>query len=42
MLEKQQQRIGDNNFWDLRPRLLSIDEASLLARRKLDAMIEAE
>jgi vanillate O-demethylase monooxygenase subunit len=42
MLEKQQLRIGNNDFWDMQPRLLSIDKAAVMARRKLDAMIEAE
>lgn len=42
MLEKQQARIGNDDFWSLKPRLLSIDEGSVRVRRKLDALITAE
>jgi vanillate O-demethylase monooxygenase subunit len=42
MLELQQKRIGDADFWSLQRKLLSIDKAAVLARRKLDAMIEKE
>ncbi len=42
MLEAQQARIGDRDFWDLRPMLLSIDAGAVRARRKLQRLIEAE
>jgi vanillate O-demethylase monooxygenase subunit len=42
MLEKQQQRIGEAEFWDLQPVLLRIDGASTRARRLLEARIAAE
>ena len=42
MLEKQQARMGNADFWQLKPTLLSIDEAAVRARKKLDALIEAE
>jgi vanillate O-demethylase monooxygenase subunit len=42
MLEKQQQRIGDADFWSLRPRTLSIDKGAVWVRRKLESLISAE
>ncbi len=42
MLEKQQARIGENDFWSLSPVLLSVDAAAVRARRKLKQLIEAE
>ena len=42
MLEKQQSRIGNQDFWGLKPRMLVIDKAAVQARRKLDAMIKQE
>ncbi len=42
MIELVDQRMGDTEFWDLRPVLLSIDNASVRARRRLQALIKAE
>jgi vanillate O-demethylase monooxygenase subunit len=42
MLEKQQLRIGDADFWALEPILLSIDTAAVRARRKLQQLIAEE
>ena len=42
MLEKQQARIGDADFWSLKPLLLPIDAAGVQVRRKLEQMIAAE
>jgi phenylpropionate dioxygenase-like ring-hydroxylating dioxygenase large terminal subunit len=42
MLEAQQQRIGQADFWDLKPILLKIDAAAVKVRRRLDDMIAAE
>lgn len=42
MLEAQQQRIADADFWSLKPVLLVGDAGALRARRKLDALIAAE
>jgi len=42
MIELVDQRMGDNEFWSLRPVLLSIDNASIRARRRLQALMEAE
>lgn len=42
MLEKQQARMGTDSLWDLKPLLLSIDNAAVRARRQLDALIAAE
>jgi phenylpropionate dioxygenase-like ring-hydroxylating dioxygenase large terminal subunit len=39
MLEKQQARIGDADFWDLKPILLPVDAAAVRARRKLANLI---
>jgi vanillate O-demethylase monooxygenase subunit len=42
MLERQQARIGDQDFWTLEPILLSVDVAAVRARRKLRELIDAE
>ena len=42
MIELQQSRIGDNDFWDLKPILLRTDEGAVRVRRKLDEMIRRE
>ncbi|WP_347270943.1 aromatic ring-hydroxylating dioxygenase subunit alpha [Rhizorhabdus histidinilytica] len=42
MLEKQQQRIGDADFWSLKPLLLPVDSGAVQVRRKLEALIEAQ
>jgi phenylpropionate dioxygenase-like ring-hydroxylating dioxygenase large terminal subunit len=42
MLEKQQARIGDRDFWSLSPVLLPVDAAAVRARRKLKQLIDAE
>lgn len=42
MLEKQQVRMGTADFWSLSPALLKVDLGAVRARRKLEALIEAE
>ena len=42
MLEAQQSRMGDGDFWDLKPALLSIDSGAVAARRRLEQMIAKE
>jgi vanillate O-demethylase monooxygenase subunit len=42
MLEAQQRRIGEHDFWDLKPALLSIDAGAVAVRRKLEDLIEKE
>jgi phenylpropionate dioxygenase-like ring-hydroxylating dioxygenase large terminal subunit len=42
MLELVQERMGNEDFWALAPRLLPVDEASVRVRRKLRKLIEAE
>lgn len=42
MIEAQQRRIGSRDFWAMKPLLLKTDAAAVLARRKLDALIERE
>ncbi|HKT72573.1 MAG TPA: aromatic ring-hydroxylating dioxygenase subunit alpha [Steroidobacteraceae bacterium] len=42
MIEAQQSRVGDEDFWDLNPILLRIDEGAVRVRRKLADMIRAE
>lgn len=42
MIAAQQTRIGDSTFWDLKPKLLRIDEGAVAVRRRLDALIAAE
>ena len=40
MLEAQQRRIGNSDFWSLQPVLLQSDAAAVRVRRKLDALIQ--
>jgi len=42
MLEKQQSRIGEQDFLAMKPALLPVDAAAVRARRKLEQMIAAE
>jgi vanillate O-demethylase monooxygenase subunit len=42
MLEKQQQRMGTDDLWALKPVLLGVDTAAVQARRMLDRLIEKE
>lgn len=42
MVEAQQQRMGDAEFWSLRPILLQIDAAGVKVRRRLEALMAAE
>ena len=42
MLEKQQARIGEADFFDLKPALLGVDTAAVRARRKLGQLIQAQ
>lgn len=42
MLAAQQTRIGDADFWGLKPVLLPIDSGAVLVRRQMDALIAAE
>lgn len=42
MIEAQQRRIGERDFWDLKPLLLKTDTAAVLTRRKLDTLIAQE
>ena len=42
MLEKQQQRMGTDDLWALKPVLLGIDSAAVQARRLLDRLIANE
>lgn len=42
MLEAQQQRIGQADFWSLKPVLLPGDAGAVRVRRKLDALVLAE
>jgi vanillate O-demethylase monooxygenase subunit len=42
MIDAQQAMVGDADIMDLRPGLLSIDKAAVLARRTLDRMISAQ
>ena len=42
MIAAQQARIGDADFWSLRPALLKIDRGAVLVRRRMDALIAAE
>lgn len=39
MLEKQQQRMGTDDLWSLKPVILGVDNAAVQARRMLDRMI---
>ena len=42
MLEAQQSRMGERDFWDLKPALLSIDSGAVAVRRRLEQMIAKE
>jgi phenylpropionate dioxygenase-like ring-hydroxylating dioxygenase large terminal subunit len=42
MLEKQQQRMGTDDLWSLKPVLLGVDNAAVQARRVLDKLIAIE
>lgn len=42
MLERQQERVGTADLWSLQPVLLSVDNGAVRARRRLQALIEAE
>ena len=42
MIEKVAMRMGEREFWSLRPMLLSIDGASARVRRRLERLIAAE
>ena len=42
MLEKVQERMGDAEFWSLKPRMLPIDAAPVAVRLRLRKLIEAE
>ena len=42
MIERIQARMGDADFWSLKPLLLPIDRASVQVRRRLRSLIEDE
>jgi hypothetical protein len=42
MIAAQHERIGDADFWSLKPALLRIDEGAVKVRRRMDALIAAE
>jgi vanillate O-demethylase monooxygenase subunit len=42
MIAAQQDRMGDADFWDLKPLFLRIDEAPVRVRRRLESMIAKE
>lgn len=42
MIHAQQQAIGKNNFWDLKPVLLSVDAGPVRMRRTLEKMVKQE
>lgn len=42
MLEAQQARIGDREFWSMGPMLISVDNPAVRARRRLERLIAAE
>lgn len=42
MIDAQQNRMGDTDFWELKPVLLRIDEGAIRVRRRLDTMIDRE
>ena len=42
MIELVDERMGDREFWSMRPVLLSIDGASVRARRRMQALMDAE
>jgi len=42
MIEHVASRMGEADFWSLKPVLLPVDRGAVLVRRRLKAMIEAE
>lgn len=42
MIAAQQERLGDADFWSLKPALIRIDEGAVRVRRRMEAMIAAE
>ncbi len=42
MIAAQQDRMGDADFWSLKPALLKIDRGPVMVRRRMDTMIAAE
>lgn len=42
MLEAQQERMGDRDFWSMHPALLSIDGPAVRARRRIQQLIAGE
>jgi phenylpropionate dioxygenase-like ring-hydroxylating dioxygenase large terminal subunit len=42
MIEQVQARMGEEDFWALKPVLLPVDRGAVLVRRRLKALIEAE
>ncbi|WCM25016.1 aromatic ring-hydroxylating dioxygenase subunit alpha [Sphingomonas sp. QA11] len=42
MIAAQQQRMGDRDFWSLRPALLRTDEGAVKVRRRMDELIARE
>ena len=42
MLEAQQRRIGNEEFWSLKPVLLPSDAGAVRVRRRMDALVKAE
>lgn len=42
MIEMVQQRMGTKSFWDLKPRLLGVDEGAVRVRRQLQQLIASE
>jgi vanillate O-demethylase monooxygenase subunit len=42
MIAAQQARMGEADFWSLKPALLRIDEGAVAVRRRLEALIAAE
>jgi len=42
MIDGQQSMLGEANIMDLKPALLPIDKAGVLARRELARLIKAE
>lgn len=42
MIAAQQARIGNADFWSLKPALLRIDQGAVLVRRRMDGLIAAE
>lgn len=42
MLDAQQHAIGDNNFWDMKPVLLTVDAGPVRMRRQIERLIKEE